>query len=49
MIESHLNWGNQAFKPGVSALEYGVSITDACIDWPSTEQLLRDLHTTMSG
>ena len=49
MIESHLNWGNQAFKPGVSELQYGVSITDACIDWTSTEQLLLELHKTMSG
>ena len=41
MIESHLNWGNQSFKPGSDELAYGVSITDACIDWASTEALLR--------
>lgn len=44
MIESHLGWGNQAFKPGASELQYGVSITDACIDWATTESLLRELN-----
>jgi len=36
MVESHLNPGAQKFTPGkdqVSALEYGKSITDACIGW----------------
>ncbi len=44
MIESHLGAGNQAFKSGMGKLRYGVSITDACIDWPSTENLLHELH-----
>ena len=33
MIESNLNWGNQSIPKDVAALEYGVSVTDACIDW----------------
>jgi 3-deoxy-7-phosphoheptulonate synthase len=42
MIESHLNPGRQDLLPG-QALEYGVSITDACIGWDATEGLLREL------
>ena len=40
MIESHLNWGNQSIPKDVAALEYGVSVTDACIDWETTESSL---------
>ena len=43
MIESHLKEGAQKLVPGM-APEYGVSITDACIDWDTTAALLRDLH-----
>jgi 3-deoxy-7-phosphoheptulonate synthase len=42
MIESHLNGGRQDLTPG-KALDYGVSITDACIDWAATENVLRQL------
>ncbi len=42
MIESHLNGGRQDLAPG-KTLEYGVSITDACIDWQATESVLRQL------
>jgi 3-deoxy-7-phosphoheptulonate synthase len=41
MIESHLNAGSQSFPRPLEDLEYGVSITDGCIDWSSTEALLR--------
>jgi len=44
MIESHLHHGNQALGPDPRELRYGVSITDACIDWPATEALLSELH-----
>lgn len=37
MLESHLNAGSQSLSDDPSALEYGVSITDACIDWNTTE------------
>jgi 3-deoxy-7-phosphoheptulonate synthase len=40
MIESNINAGNQSLKDGRAALKYGVSITDPCIDWPSTEACL---------
>ncbi len=39
MLESHLKPGRQQLRPG-RPLEYGVSITDACIDWLETERLL---------
>ncbi len=42
MIESHLNPGRQDLVPGKD-LAYGVSITDACIDWAATEGVLRQL------
>lgn len=42
MLESHLKAGNQNCTGKTPAeLEYGVSITDGCIDWPSTEKLLK--------
>ena len=44
MLESHLHWGNQSIPANLSALKYGVSITDACIDWDTTEQTLREAH-----
>ena len=42
MVESHLNAGRQDLVPG-KALEYGVSITDACIGWGDTVKLLDTL------
>ena len=42
MLESHLNWGNQLIPEDLSQLQYGVSVTDACIDWPTTQTSLRD-------
>ncbi len=42
MLESNLNEGNQPVNGGTN-LRYGVSVTDACIDWPTTESLLREL------
>ncbi len=43
MLESHLNEGNQSSDLPVDQMQYGVSITDACINWESTEELLRKL------
>ncbi len=44
MVESHLGWGNQAICEDLSQLKYGVSITDACIDWETTEKSIRSMH-----
>lgn len=43
MIESHINAGNQSAEQPVSEMKYGVSITDACIDWETTDRLLRKM------
>jgi len=40
MLESNLYAGNQAFGGDTSSLRYGVSITDECISWETTEELL---------
>jgi 3-deoxy-7-phosphoheptulonate synthase len=42
MLESNINAGNQPIPADLAQLKYGVSVTDACIDWTSTEKLLRD-------
>jgi 3-deoxy-7-phosphoheptulonate synthase len=44
MIESHINEGNQSSEQPLSEMQYGVSITDACINWDSTEALLTKAH-----
>ena len=44
MLESNLGWGNQAIPDDLSELKYGISVTDACIDWETTENLLRQMH-----
>ena len=41
MVESHLQEGNQPFPEKPAELRYGVSITDACISWETTERMLR--------
>jgi 3-deoxy-7-phosphoheptulonate synthase len=43
MLESNLHWGNQPLSANRDELKYGVSVTDACIDWESTEGLLLSL------
>jgi len=47
MLESNLSAGNQPIPADLSQLKYGVSVTDACIDWASTEKLLRDTRTKL--
>jgi 3-deoxy-7-phosphoheptulonate synthase len=42
MVESHLNPGRQDLLPG-KPLDYGVSITDACLGWADTVNLLETL------
>ncbi len=44
MIESNLKAGNQAIPENLDDLEYGVSVTDGCIDWETTESCLRELR-----
>lgn len=48
MLESNLQPGNQSWQEGVP-LAYGVSITDACIGWEETEQLIRQAADRLAG
>ncbi|MFO1465134.1 MAG: 3-deoxy-7-phosphoheptulonate synthase [Steroidobacteraceae bacterium] len=49
MLESHLKAGSQTIPKDLSALEYGVSVTDPCMDWDATEQLIHRLHDLLKG
>jgi 3-deoxy-7-phosphoheptulonate synthase len=40
MAESNLFAGNQSLPEDLSQLKYGVSITDPCVDWATTEEML---------
>jgi 3-deoxy-7-phosphoheptulonate synthase len=44
MIESYLEEGNQKVTGDLSKLKHGVSITDACIGWDTTEKILLEAH-----
>jgi 3-deoxy-7-phosphoheptulonate synthase len=42
MIESNIVGGNQPIPADLSQLKYGCSVTDGCVDWESTEKMIRD-------
>jgi len=42
MIESNLEAGNQSIPSDLSQLKYGCSVTDGCVDWDTTEKMIRD-------
>ena len=44
MLESNLDEGNQSIPDDLSALRYGVSVTDACVGWDKTRELLLRAH-----
>jgi len=48
MIESNLNEGSQKIPTDLSTLKYGVSITDACIGWDTTERVLRAINSKLA-
>jgi 3-deoxy-7-phosphoheptulonate synthase len=48
MVESNLEAGSQPFPQPKDKLRYGVSITDGCIGWATTEALIRDLHAGLA-
>ncbi len=47
MLESNLSEGNQSLGDGKN-LKHGVSITDACIDWETTEELLLEMREALA-
>ena len=40
MLESNINYGKQPIPADLSQLQYGVSVTDGCIDWATTDKVL---------
>lgn len=44
MLESNLFEGNQSSEQPRNEMQYGVSVTDACINWHNTDTLLRQMH-----
>jgi 3-deoxy-7-phosphoheptulonate synthase len=44
MVESNIKAGNQAIPGNLDELKYGVSVTDGCIDWETTESCLRAMR-----
>ena len=47
MLESNLLAGSQPFPQSLDSLVYGQSITDACIDWATTERLVLEMAETL--
>jgi 3-deoxy-7-phosphoheptulonate synthase len=47
MVESNLQDGNQKIPADLSQLRYGVSVTDACVNWDTTERMLRHAYAQM--
>lgn len=48
MVESYLHEGNQPVPDDLSQLKYGVSVTDACVNWETTERMLRHAHEALA-
>jgi 3-deoxy-7-phosphoheptulonate synthase len=42
LLESHIFDGNQKIQSDRASMRYGVSLTDPCLSWDSTEQLIRE-------
>ncbi len=49
MLESFIEGGNQPIPKDLSQLKYGVSITDKCIDWETTDRILREAHARLKA
>ena len=44
MVESNIGWGNQPIPERLADLQYGVSVTDACVDWETTERMILEFR-----
>jgi 3-deoxy-7-phosphoheptulonate synthase len=49
MIESYLQEGNQSLPANLAELQYGVSVTDACVSWQTTERILREAYEQLQA
>ncbi|PLX68943.1 MAG: 3-deoxy-7-phosphoheptulonate synthase [Denitrovibrio sp.] len=47
MIESNINPGNQSIPDDLEELEYGVSVTDKCVDWATTEEIIMKAYNAL--
>ncbi|MGZ5200528.1 MAG: 3-deoxy-7-phosphoheptulonate synthase [Telluria sp.] len=47
MIESNIVGGSQPIPDDLSKLTYGCSVTDGCIGWEETEEMLRNAHAEL--
>ncbi len=47
MVESFLEQGAQAIPADLGKLRYGCSVTDACVGWDTTVQMLKDAHQVL--
>jgi 3-deoxy-7-phosphoheptulonate synthase len=47
MIESNIEEGNQEIPKDLSQLKYGCSVTDGCVDWETTERMLRQTYLNL--
>ena len=47
MVESNIGAGSQSIPANLCDLKYGVSVTDACIDWETTEKAVRRMRDTI--
>ncbi|MCS6244330.1 MAG: 3-deoxy-7-phosphoheptulonate synthase [Opitutus sp.] len=48
MVESNLESGSQSFPQPKESLRFGVSITDGCIGWDTTEKMVREIHAALA-
>jgi 3-deoxy-7-phosphoheptulonate synthase len=48
MVESYLHEGNQPMRSNPAELQYGISITDACVSWETTQRMLRHAHAELA-
>jgi len=48
MLESNLNPGSQSLNSDITDLEYGVSITDKCVGWEKTEEIILQANEQLS-
>lgn len=49
MVESNINAGSQSIPANLCDLKYGVSVTDACIDWETTEKTIRKMRDSIKN
>ena len=49
MLESNIEAGSQPLSSNRAKLKYGVSVTDPCIDWPTTERCLLEAAAALGA